>query len=112
MSINNRKQKRYTLKNTVQAINVVDGRSLGVLINISAGGFMLMCGKDGPKRGDLLQLHLLDVKEKSLDIKVGATCVWREEAHATDSYWSGFKFIDISPETQETLDNYLNKLEK
>ena len=111
MRVEKRKQKRYALKHTIQAINALNGRSLGVLINISAGGFLLMCGKNGPKCGDLLQLHLRDVEGKSLDVKVGATCVWREEAHATDCYWSGFKFIDISSDTQEIIDNYLNNLD-
>lgn len=107
-----RKQKRFSLDQTIQAINILDGRSLGVLINISEGGFMTMCGENSPSRGDILQLHLLDPKEKSLDIMAGATCVWQEEAHASDSYWCGFKFIDLSSEAHEVLNNFLESLEK
>jgi len=105
-----RKQKRYALNKTIQAINMLDGRSLGILINISAGGFMTMCGENSPRSGDILQLHLLDPKEKSLDITAGATCVWQEEAHASNSYWCGFKFIDVAPETREILNDFLEKL--
>jgi len=105
-----RRQPRYPLKTAIQAINVIDGRSLGILTNISAGGFLLMCGKGAPKRGDIYQLHLLDPKEHSLDIMVGATCAWREEAHATNSFWCGFKFIDISPESQQALNHFLERL--
>ncbi|RTZ77573.1 MAG: hypothetical protein DSZ01_06555 [Gammaproteobacteria bacterium] len=107
-----RKQKRYPLNKTTQAINMLDGRSLGILINISAGGFMTMCGENSPKRGDILQLHLLDAREKSLDITAGATCVWQEEAHASNSYWCGFKFIDVSPDTLEVLNAFLRDLEE
>ena len=107
-----RKQKRYALNKTIQAINMLDGRSLGILINISEGGFMTMCGENSPQRGDILQSHLLDPKEKSLDITAGATCIWQEEAHASNSYWCGFKFIDVSPEAREFLNGFLRDLEK
>jgi len=109
---NQRRQPRYPLKTAIQAINVIDGRSLGILTNLSAGGFLLMCGREGPKRGDIYQLHLLDPKAHSLDIMVGATCAWREEAHATNSFWCGFKFIDVSPEAQQALDRFLETLAK
>ncbi len=105
-----RKHPRYMVRGTIQAINMLTGRSIGVLINLSAGGFMLMCGKDAPHGGDILQLHLLDPKEGRLDVIIGASCVWREEASATDSYWAGFKFIDVSPEAGKALDLFLEKL--
>ena len=107
-----RKEKRYSLNKTIQAINVLDGRSLGILINISVGGFMAICGSNSPKRGDILQLHLFDAKDNTLDIRVGVTCVWQEEAHASNSYWCGFKFIDIAPETREILDAFLRDIEE
>lgn len=105
-----RKHTRYMVRGTIQAINVVTSRSLGVLVNLSAGGFMLMCGKDAPRRGDILQLQLLDSREGRLDVTIGASCVWREEASATDSYWAGFKFLDVSPEAGKALDLFLEKL--
>jgi c-di-GMP-binding flagellar brake protein YcgR len=107
-----RKHKRFSLDKSIQAINVLDGRSLGVLINISEGGFMTMCGENSPRRGDILQLRLLDPEEKSLDIMAGATCIWQEEAHASNSYWCGFKFIDLSSDAHEVLSHFLEGLEK
>ncbi len=68
-----------------------------------------MCTSDGPQRGDIFQFHLMDSKERLLDIIVGATCVWRAEAHAQGSFWCGFKFIDVSPEAQVALDAFLER---
>ena len=51
-------------------------------------------------------------REKSLDITAGATCVWQEEAHASNSYWCSFKFIDVSPDTLEVLNAFLRDLEE
>ena len=105
-----RKHPRYDLKTTVQAINVIDGRSLGVLTNISAGGFLLMCAGDFPQEGGVYQLRLLDSQKRSLDISVGAACIWRAKAHAEGNFWCGFKFIDVSPEARKELDAFLDRV--
>ena len=105
-----RHHRRYVVQSTVQIINVLDGDSLGVLINLSEGGFMAMGGPNSPKRGDVLQLHLLETNQQALNIEVGATCVWQEPAHAADSFWYGCKFIDLAPDSLAQLRNYLNQL--
>ncbi len=105
-----RRHPRFAPRATIQAINVINGRSLGIVSNLSRGGFMLMCGNNAPGRGEIFQLHLLDPREHELDIEVGATCIWREAASASGSYWCGFQFIDLSDDAAARLERYLDTL--
>ncbi len=107
-----RKHPRFPPKTTIQAINVIDGRSLGVLVNLSMGGFMLMGGRSAPRPGEVYQLHLLDPAGHSLDLEVGATCIWQEPASAKGSCWCGFRFIDLSEPVRERLEAYLGELSR
>ena len=106
-----RHHRRHVIQSTIQIINVLDGESMGVLINLSEGGFMAMGGPNSPKRGDVLQLQLLETSRQLLDIQLGVTCVWQEPAHAADSFWYGCKFIDLAPEARTQLQNYLSRLD-
>ncbi len=110
MNENKRKTERFPTKAGLQAINSIDNGTLGILINLSTSGFMLMSGADSPEPDSIYQLKLVDTLDNELNITVGATCVWREEASTNDSYWCGFKFLDVPPEAQQALNDYLSQL--
>ena len=105
-----RAHERLSPRSTIQAVNSLDGRALGVLVNISSSGFMLLSEEEHPMPGSIHQLQLLDLGNHALDISLGATCLWQEEASASNSYWSGFQIIDISDSNQEQLQSYLKTL--
>ncbi|WP_457673872.1 PilZ domain-containing protein [Thiolapillus sp.] len=103
---------RFSPTSTVQIIDRLDGTALGVLINVSKGGFMMLSEGNCPEAGEIRQVQLIDHETGDPDISVGATCLWHDEANARHSYWSGFQIIDISPEEQEKLDRYISSLEE
>ena len=105
-----RAHERFSPRSTIRAVNTLDGRALGVLVNISSSGFMLISEEDHPTPGSIHQLQLVDLGNQELSISLGATCLWQEEASASNSYWSGFQIIDISDNNREQLIRYLKTL--
>ncbi|BAO44599.1 PilZ domain-containing protein [Thiolapillus brandeum] len=103
---------RFSPPSTMEVVDKLSGSTLGVLINISKAGFMMLSEGNCPEAGDIHQVQLIDPDSGEPDVSVGATCLWNDEANARHSYWSGFQIIDISPEDQAKLDNYLQLLER
>jgi len=110
--MNKRAHERFSPQSTIQIIDKLSGEAMGVLINISEGGFMMLSEGNCPESGDIHQVQLIDHDSGDPNISVGATCLWNDEANARHSYWSGFQIIDISPEDQAKLDSYLQLLEQ
>ena len=110
--MHHRAHQRLTPRSTIQAIDTLDGKALGVLVNISHSGFMLLSEEEHPEPGAIHQIKLQDLGNTELDISLGATCLWQEEASAANSYWSGFQIIDISDDNQEQLNRYLESLDR
>ncbi|WP_456403693.1 PilZ domain-containing protein [Thiolapillus sp.] len=107
-----RAHDRFSPRSTVQVINSLDGTSVGVLVNISSAGFMIVSEGTHPSPGSIHQLQLIDHKHGDPDITLGATCLWQDEASASDSYWCGFQIIDISAQDQAKLNGYIDSLAK
>jgi len=110
--VHKRAYDRFSPLSTIQVIDKLSGHALGVLINISRTGFMMLSEGNCPEGGEIHQVQLIDQDGGEPDISVGATCLWNDEANARHSYWSGFQIIDISPEDQAKLDSYLQLLEQ
>ena len=103
---------RFSPQSTIQIIDKLSGTALGVLINISKAGFMMLSEGNCPEAGEIHQVQIIDHENGTPDFSVGATCLWNDEANARHSYWSGFQIIDISPEDQEKLDSYIALLKE
>ncbi len=72
---------------------------------------MIVSEGEHPSPGTIHQLQLIDHNSGDPDITLGATCLWLDEASASDSYWSGFQIIDISAKDREILNNYIQSLD-
>lgn len=71
---------------------------------------MIVSEGEHPGPGTIHQLQLQNNEKTVPDITLGATCLWQEEASASNSYWCGFQIIDISSRDRETLDGYIKSL--
>ena len=110
--MNKRAHERFSPQSTIHVIDKLSGNAMGVLINISEAGFMMLSEGNCPEGGDIHQVQLIDHDSGDPNISVGATCLWNDEANARHSYWSGFQIIDISPEDQVRLDDYIELLKQ
>lgn len=105
-----RAHDRLSPRSTVEVINSLDGRPVGILVNISTVGFMIVSKGTPPSPGSIHQLQLIDPEKGDPKITLGATCLWQDEASASDSYWCGFQIIDISEKDHESLNSYITSL--
>ncbi len=106
-----RAYERYSPKSTVVVIDQMSARRIGIVINISRGGLMMLSEGESPQPGAIHQVSLIDEEQAGLDITVGIHCLWLDEANASNTYWSGYQIIDISDEDQAQLDAYIKRLE-
>ncbi len=95
-------RKRVTEK--IDIIDVNREEYLGNLVNISAGGFMLLCS-DPPPTNQLFQLRMsLPASVAGADhIDMGAECLWCNSVSDSGSWWAGFQIIDISDQGVELI---------
>lgn len=108
-----RKHPRHTLRDSVTVIDRGSGGSLGVVVNLSQEGIMLVNSK--PLHSDCLyqiRLHICDGILRGVGecyIDAGIDCLWTNPAEGKASmYWSGCQIIDISDEAFDLLQRVIN----
>ena len=93
---------RRARRRKVHGIEVTDtmtGEMVGYLSNLSETGMLLILGQ--PLTSDALyQMRFTLPRDVAATrpVEVGAHELWSDEAAATGQVWTGFRFIDVSPE--------------
>jgi len=94
-----RKTPRRAANEVLEVADQITGVQIGRVVNISAEGLMLL-GQEPIITGSVYQLELClrTTGEDESKISFGAEAVWTMEATQPDSFWTGFRIIDISNE--------------
>ena len=103
-----RKSPRKIADEVLQVSDQITGTHIGRIVNISAEGLMLL-SHEPIVMGSVYQLEM-EIPEGGGDIKrvaFGAEAVWTTEATQPDSYWTGFRIIDISSEGVLSIDDLI-----
>jgi len=58
--VHERAYDRFSPKSTIQIIDRLDGTVLGILINISKGGFMMLSEGICPEAGEIHQIQIIN----------------------------------------------------
>lgn len=106
--IEKRKSPRKVADEVLQVSDKITGSYIGRVVNISAEGLMLL-SHEPIVMGSVYQLEM-DIPEGGGDVKrvgFGAEAVWTTEATQPDSYWTGFRIIDISGEDVLSIDDLI-----
>lgn len=106
--IEKRKAPRKIADEVLQVSDQITGTHIGRIVNISAEGLMLL-SHEPIVMGSVYQLEM-EIPEGGGDmqrIAFGAEAVWTTEATQPDSYWTGFRIIDISSEGVLIIDNLI-----
>lgn len=93
-----RRAKRRKVGN-IDVVDTMTGRVIGKLSNLSETGMLVILGE--PVVSDaLFQLRFALGPESgaSRNVEVGAHELWSDEAAAPGQVWTGFRFIDVTPE--------------
>jgi hypothetical protein len=106
-----RRSPRKTAYVTIPVINLMTDEPMGRIGNLSANGMLMVC--DRVVANDALfqfGFELVDAEGHTRKIEVGAQEQWSERANVPGQYWSGFHFIDISPQDLEVIESWLGDL--
>lgn len=93
-----RRAKRRKVGFNIDVIDAMTGDHVGKLSNLSETGMLLVLGK-ALVSDALYQLRFeLPVDSGGArGIEVGAHELWSDDAAAPGQIWTGFRFIDVSP---------------
>lgn len=108
-------QRRLPRKKVAENLEIIDpvtGQNLGSLINITVEGFLLY-SLNPMESGAVFQLDMplprpIDGFDK---VTFGAEVVWSSMVKETQSHWSGFRIIDISPSHKKVIDRMIEDWE-
>ncbi|KFN50189.1 PilZ domain-containing protein [Arenimonas composti] len=93
---------RRAKRRKVDAIDVTDtmtGQVVGHLSNLSETGMLLILGEKLVSDALYQMRFALPRPDGQLrEVEVGAHELWNDEASAPGQVWTGFRFIDVSPE--------------
>lgn len=103
-----RRAQRKRVNFTAVVTDVISGKPMGFLGNLSAGGMLLICQQ--PPREEAiyqLQLPLHGLGPQPQHIEVGVQAQWHERAASMGQIWAGFRIIAIAKEDAAVIDRWL-----
>ena len=106
---NQRKHQRVYLGTDVAVIDVLTGKHLGDIANITIGGLMLVM-HEAPEPGNIYQLAITlpeEVNEHTV-INIGADCLWGSESSVAGQHCAGFQIIDASELAEQLLQHLID----
>lgn len=103
-----RKSTRKIADQVLEVSDQITGTQIGRVVNISAEGLMLL-SQEPIVTGSVYQLRMDLPGQNGEDKQVafGAEAVWTSEATQPDSFWTGFRIIDISSEDVLSIDDLI-----
>ena len=106
--IEKRKSPRKIADEVLVVSDQITGSQVGRVVNISAEGLMLL-SEEPIVTGSVyqLQLPLPGTNGAEQQVQFGAEAVWTMEASQPESYWTGFRIIDISSEDVLRIDDLI-----
>ncbi len=93
-----RRARRRKVSN-IEVTDTMTGKVVGQLTNLSETGMLLILG-EALASDALYQMRFSLPREDvpTRAVEVGAHELWSDEAAAPGQVWTGFRFIDVSPE--------------
>ncbi len=105
-----RTTKRKPPVRIIDVIDSITGRSLGHIGNLSGDGILLTSPLALPANTLYQVSFRLSAKTglSTRSIEIGVHEQWGEAASAPGQFWTGFRIIDISPEDQQHLNEWID----
>ena len=102
-----RRAQRKRVNFTAVVTDVIAGKPMGFLGNLSIGGMLLIC-QQAPRDEAIyqVQLPLHGLGAQPQHIEVGVQAQWQERP-SSGQVWAGFRIVAISKEDAARLDRWL-----
>jgi c-di-GMP-binding flagellar brake protein YcgR len=104
-----RRARRKRAHDFIQVVDTMTDEVVGRVGDLSTTGMMLLTPR--PLADDALyqfRFHLADGRGKARAIEVGAHELWSAPVAGEDQYLCGFRFIDVSPEDESLLSQWVD----
>lgn len=103
-----RKSPRKIANQVLEVSDQITGTQIGRVVNISAEGLMLL-SQEPIVTDSVYQLDMMLPNPDGNESKIsfGAEAVWTTEATQPDSFWTGFRIIDISNDDVLLIDELI-----
>jgi len=101
---NRRSLPRKEAMQRISAVNLVDGESMGIVINLHTEGFMLL-GRDTLPTDQVYKIEFrFDYPINGANnLQINARCLWLKKAEMPGQAWLGFSIVSISEEDSTLL---------
>lgn len=101
---------RKRASQTIEVTDTITTRVIGHVGNLSADGMLLISQRALPANA-LFQFSFNLPSAKGFDaqrIEIGVHEQWGEAASVPGQFWTGFRIIDIGPDDQKRLTQWVN----
>jgi hypothetical protein len=106
-----RKHPRFDLKQPLRVVDTLSGDDMGMLVNVSQEGMMLLGDKPIVSDGVYqVSIPLKSIPKEDISLSIGVECLWTNDADIEGKNWSGFRIIDISAHEQSMLNHMIEQL--
>ncbi len=107
-----RKHPRFDLKQPLRVFDTLSGEDMGMLVNVSEEGMMLLGDKPVVSDGVYqVSIPLQSIPENDVSLSIGVECLWSNGADMDGKNWSGFRIIDISENEKSLLSHMIEQLQ-
>ena len=107
-----RKHPRFDVQHPLRVLDTLSGEDMGMLVNVSKEGMMLLGDKAVVNDGVYqVTIPLKLIPEEDLSLSIGIECLWSNSADIEGKSWSGFRIIDISASEQSLLNHMIEQLQ-
>jgi hypothetical protein len=103
---------RKSINGMIEVLDVVKGKTVGHLANISANGFMLVARESVIRPNMVFQFRFffpVPIMNKDT-IDCGAESLWSDHTMSEHGCWAGFHIIDISESDAILLNHMIDNL--
>ncbi len=101
-----RRAKRRKANEAIEVIDTMTEQMVGQLSNLSETGMLLVLNQRLTSDA-LYQFSVRLPGADSRPIELGAHELWSDDTAASGHAWSGFRFIDVSPEDARHIRNWV-----
>lgn len=110
LSENQRRHVRIHLRHPVSALDLMTGRSIGEVVNITTEGLMLVM-EESLESGGIYQLtlNLPEAVNGQNVINLGVECLWSNQAAVAKRFWAGFQIIDVSADAEKLITSLIDQ---
>lgn len=107
-----RTSHRHPVPHRIEVFDPVSGIAVGIVVNLSAEGFMLVCPyKVSPGQSLDLLVKLPRKIDDHDDVALKARCIWCRNSSYSEEFGAGFVIDEISEDGRMVLNKLVDELQ-